>query len=349
MALDMLPLAVQTTYAELVDQARVALVSGFEPGSTFRQRILSGRAYWYAQPAAPPATAGGSAARPKERYLGPASPDLDKAIAEARTIRQQEADRRTLVKSLAGAGLPVPDRLTGDLLAALAGAGVFRLRGVLIGTTAFQAYAALLGVRLPLTALRTADIDVAQDFGVSVALDDASEPSVLAALQGVDPSFRAVPDAFEKELSAVYVNARQMRVDMLTTSRGAPARGPSRLPALQAAATPMRFMDFLLRDAVDGVMLHRAGVLVRVPDPARFAVHKLIVAADRSGPGLAKATKDIAQAALLIEAHALQRREDVIVEAWAEALARGEGWRERLMRGRARLPEDIAALLPVPD
>ena len=40
-------------------------------------------------------------------------------------------------------------------------------------------------------------------------------------------------------------------------------------------------LDFLIRDPVRTVLLHRSGVPVLVPSPERFAVHKLIVATRR--------------------------------------------------------------------
>jgi hypothetical protein len=44
--------------------------------------------------------------------------------------------------------LPRPIPEIGAVIAALAKAGVFRLRGILVGTVAYQTYAAMLGVRL---------------------------------------------------------------------------------------------------------------------------------------------------------------------------------------------------------
>jgi len=51
-----------------------------------------------------------------------------------------------MVNALRRSGLPSPDDRTGELLGALARAGVFRLRACPV---AFQCYVDLLGVRLP--------------------------------------------------------------------------------------------------------------------------------------------------------------------------------------------------------
>ncbi|NHK27197.1 hypothetical protein FF098_004690 [Parvularcula flava] len=45
---------------------------------------------------------------------------------------------KAIIRALKAAGLPEPDGLTGAIIEALAAAGVFRLRGVLVGTVAFQ-------------------------------------------------------------------------------------------------------------------------------------------------------------------------------------------------------------------
>src|SRR3546814_13807909 len=47
-------------------------------------------------------------------------------------------ERRDMVRALRAARLPIPDRLTGEVMAALAEAGVFRLRSAIIGSIAFQ-------------------------------------------------------------------------------------------------------------------------------------------------------------------------------------------------------------------
>jgi hypothetical protein len=76
------------------------------------------------------------------------------------------------------------------------------------------------------------------------------------------------------------------------------------MPALGgAAAEPLRFLDFLIRDPVRSILLHNAGVSVVVPDPARYAVHKLMVAGRRQNDagGKAKSEKDLRQAAILFE------------------------------------------------
>lgn len=76
------------------------------------------------------------------------------------------------------------------------------------------------------------------------------------------------------------------------------------------------------------MLLDRAGAcLVNLPDPARYGLHKLLVAAER-GPRHAKYTKDISQALSLIDWH-LERAPSVLRGAWGDLACRGSSWVKR--------------------
>ncbi|HWT14356.1 MAG TPA: GSU2403 family nucleotidyltransferase fold protein [Patescibacteria group bacterium] len=84
-----------------------------------------------------------------------------------------------------------------------------------------------------------------------------------------------------------------------------------------------------------------------LPAPARYAVHKLLVIAERSGAYRAKIGKDVAQAASLIEYFA-NTDLDPLMAAWQDARERGPGWRKRADEGlralRATAPDQAALL-----
>jgi hypothetical protein len=252
--------------------------------------------------------------------------------------------RRAIRRSLSAAGLPEPDSLTAAVIDAFAEAGVFRLRGVIVGTIAFQAYAGHLSIRLPGAAIRTGDLDIAQDYGVSVALDESLDSPPLDIL---DTSFAAVPSLAGPNIAASYTQPGGYRVDMLTTNRGAERDRPVQLPSLQSDAMPLRFLDYLLRDTVEAAILTRFGALANVPAPERYAVHKLIVSTLRrdTGESAVKADKDVFQAGILIEALSARRRHDDLAAAWREAWGRGEGWRTRLMTAIARLDDEPRSII----
>lgn len=118
----------------------------------------------------------------------------------------------------------------------------------------------------------------------------------------------------------------------------APGRSeePVLLPGMQCSALPMPFLDYLLDEPVEAVSLYNSGVLVRVPDPARFAVHKLILHQIRKER--AKAIKDLVQARALVGA---MRANDPgrLEAAITKASRRGPKWK-RLVEKGLRLVQD---------
>ena len=110
---------------------------------------------------------------------------------------------------------------------------------------------------------------------------------------------------------------------------------------VEAAAVPLQFLNYLIEDATPAVALIESGALVRVPLPARYAVHKLIVA-QRRPPGSTKRAKDLVQAAELIDA--LERSDpDAIEDALVDAAERGPQWRTLIGASLAEIgrPRDL--------
>jgi hypothetical protein len=323
-----IPLMLQTTYAELLDRTRAAAFSAAFPNNGgFVAKTVRGRPYWYFQ------TAG--AQGQEQKYVGPETPELLERIATHRAARTYQRDQRSLIAMLVRAGnCPVPRHDVGELIAALAGSGVFRLRGVLVGTVAYQAYPAMLGVRLPATLVQTEDVDVAQFADVSAAMGDGTPP-MQDILREVDASFRSVPH-IDPARSVSYMAASGLRVDFLTPNRGRDTEEPRSLPALGTDAQPLRFLDFLIRDPEPAVMLHGTGILVSVPAPQRFALHKLIVARRRR-EGDGKREKDLRQARALLDV-LVDRRPHELRAAWTEAFRRGKTWQRLMGEGLGLLP-----------
>jgi hypothetical protein len=329
------PLVAQTTYAELLERcAGAAFNEAFAEEGAFTAKIIKGRRYWYFQ-------AGAGDAR-TQRYVGPETPELLQRIAHHRELRGDERERRALVSALVRSfRLPRPVPEIGDVIAALAKAGVFRLRGVLVGTVAYQTYSAMLGVRLATASLQTGDVDIAQFKNVSVAVGD-STPPVLDILKEVDKSFRAVPHVVDGRRVTSYAVKGGPRVDFLTPNEGGETGQPQALPALQTDAQPLRFLDYLIYEPEPAVILHQAGIYVQVPAPARYAIHKLIVSRRRR-EGLAKRDKDVRQAEALLDVLA-RKRPDELKLAWREAYGRGPTWRQLLIEGLGEIDAAIRDL-----
>jgi hypothetical protein len=100
----------------------------------------------------------------------------------------------------------------------------------------------------------------------------------------------------------------------------------------------------LLAEAIPAAVPYRYGVLVNVPQPARYAVHKLIIATRRAQTAAAKARKDIEQAMALVRALA-EDQPDELARAHREAMSRGEQWRRALTPGANRMPRDVRQML----
>lgn len=262
--------------------------------------------------------------------------------------------RRDMVRSLRSARLPAPDPVSGEVLAALAEAGVFRLRAILIGAVAMTCYPGLLGARLPASLARTSDLDIGQFHAISLAVEDRIDEDMEALLKQVDPRFRAVPDAFDSRRTQRYAlrigGNDRFYVDFLSPLRG-PDRGRvTQLKALRTDAQLIRFLDYLLYQELNAVVLHGAGIPVNVPAPERFALHKLLVAASRmkGGVNVEKARKDISQAQSLL-AVLLEMRPHDVNDAWQELIDRGPSWKLLAGQGREQLPHEMREALVLKD
>lgn len=322
-------LSSQTAYSDLLQRLQKDAI--LETGRHPHLRCVKGKDYWYVR------TYVGT--REKAKYLGPDTPELRAQVEAMRQTNEDARDRQKrrqgLVKALQTLNIPRIDAASGKVIQALARAGVFRLRSVLVGTHAYRLYPLILGVELPEAHHLTEDIDVAQFHEISVALDDHVDPSLEDALKQVG-DVAAIASLDDRKPTGYFV--ADTPVELLTPNRGAERDSPLELPALGLHATPLRFLDFLIADAIPAAVPYRYGVLVNVPQPARYAVHKLIVATRRTKSSAAKASKDIAQARSLIEVLS-EERPDELAEAYLEAGQRGESWQKALKRGAARLPK----------
>ncbi|MBO0906178.1 nucleotidyltransferase family protein [Jiella sonneratiae] len=296
----------------------------------------SGKVYWYDSYRV--------GTEVKKRYVGEDSPALSDRLARhaaiAAAAATSQAERARLIRILRAEGFMGLDAATGSLLAAMAKAGLFRLGGTIVGTNAFRLYEGELGVRYRLDdTARTDDLDIASFERLSLAIDDAAAPPLAEVLADFD--FDPVPSL---EGNATW-RWRQTRgnalVEFLTPAFGEEGLKP--LKALGVSARALNHLNYLIAEPIAAALAYRAGVLVQIPRPERFAVHKLIVAARREGNDRIKAEKDRRQAAFLIDALAEDRPDD-LGDAYRDALSRGPRWREHLAASLTRLPQAAARL-----
>jgi hypothetical protein len=293
----------------------------------------NGRTYWYDSYRV------GTEVR--KAYIGEDGEALRARLSRAAELREHREEQRRararLIRILRAEGFMGVDAATGSLLAALAGAGVFRLGGTIVGTHAFRLYEGVLGVRYAFDqAAQTSDLDIASFERLSLALDDTVSPPLQGVLR--DFAFEPVPTLDPGPAWRWRQTRADLLVEFLTPSFEA-AEGLRPLAALGVHAQALHFLNFALAEPIKVPVTYRSGVLVQIPRPERFAIHKLIVAdRRRDGPDSLKSVKDRLQAAFLIEILAEDRPDDLL-EAWETARAAGPRWRERLDASLARLPE----------
>lgn len=321
----------QTAYHELASLLMDEAVSDIRGKPTARKR--GGRTYWYDRYRIGTET--------RERYLGEDSPALQERLAEHEALRKEGDSRRRkrarLVRLLRSERFLGLDGTTGSLVRAMARAGVFRLGGVLIGTQAFRIYEGELGLRLSFdqTAV-TEDIDIASFERLSLALGDRVETELPEVFR--DLSFEAVPGLDRGEAWRWRQSQGDLLVEFLTPSFSED-EGLRQLAALGVSARALHYLNYLIAEPIQAAAVYREGVLVQVPRPERFALHKLIVADRRvRGSDHLKSRKDRMQADLLIAILSEDRPED-LAEAYEDALRRGPGWRKRIGNSLAHLPE----------
>jgi hypothetical protein len=336
-----LSLTAQSAYAQLfeaslaVELARsVANLRG-----SFARKNVKGREYWYFQFT----DLGGTL---RQSYVGPDSDEIRALVAQSKTHAGEALPPLARSAIALGCAALLPRHFR--VIRRLSEYGFFQAGGVLVGTHAFLAYGNMLGVRWDETA-RTQDVDLAHaGKNVSVALPatlQVNAHEVLESLQlGLLPT-----RALSGKSGASYLNPREpdFRVDFLTTlHRG--REKPFEHPQLGVALQPLKFMEFSLENVAQAALFSGEGaVIVNIPHPARYALHKLLVYGARKGAFPQKSRKDLWQAAALLKCLQSARAWEV-EEAWADLISRGPGWVKRAKQGRAALVTAFPELVPLP-
>lgn len=318
-----IPLNIQTLYADLQQQVETAS----RDEATVVASTIGGIRYLRLQRWV--------GARRMVEHLGRADdPEVVARADAAKAEMARRQDRRRLVSTLRRL-IPGPTTTLGKVLDTVSHAGLFRRGAVLVGTAAYQCYPPLLGAILPSVTVMTQDADLATaDLALNGEVDG---DSMLAILQRADASFSALPGLDPKAPPARFRNGESFVVDLLTPQRRRSDRNPMALKRLAAGAVPLQHLDWLIEEPVPGVALHGAGVAVSLPRPARFAVHKLILAQKRPAHEAAKSRKDLAQAAALIEA-LREATPFALEDALSEARAMGrDGWARPIDRSLSQI------------
>jgi hypothetical protein len=236
--------------------------------------------------------------RRQELYLGKV--DDPKIEGQVRTLREMiETANLTIarVRLLARAGFATVDRKAYFTLASLHNHGLFRAGALLVGSHAYGALLNALGVRA--AAYATEDVDIARRESLAVP----GVPGFLDMLRATGIEFLEIPslDRRQRGTSFKERGGSNFTVDLLVPSPdGTYPIVP--VPGLKAHAQGLPHLAYLLSASQEIPVLSTHGsVMVRVPVPERYAIHKLIVSQLRNKTS-SKPEKDLFQAAALIEA-----------------------------------------------
>jgi hypothetical protein len=329
-AYNRLDLDLLTLYADLVahvDATRRSRRGRLPPG-TLVSKVVKGGTYWYVQYEEVVAR--------RQVYLGPEGEKTEAQMAALRAewddVRADERRTARLVAMIQAGGVHAPDHAAARVLEVLGVQGLFDAGAVLVDSLAFLVYEPMLGVRWG-AGYVTADVDIAWSKRLEVVI-----PMKLPdALSATGLPFDSIPALDPASPSTAFkVRGKALSVDVLVPEVGKPKPGPMYIPALGVHAQPLRFLDFLIDAPEPAALVARSGVFIRVPSPARFALHKLIVATRRPAAMQARAAKDLAQAEQLLCVLLEDRPGDVLLAA-EQLEKRGRRWVEAARTSVARL------------
>jgi hypothetical protein len=322
-----LPDNCSTLYADLMQ--KVSLYAPSTQGA-FVSKTIKGSRYWYHQT--------DTVAGRKQTYLGQESDALLTEIASRKAIiaahRELLSERRRLVAMLSVAGAHLEKGRAAKIIEKLSDANLFTTGGVMVGSFAFACYGNMLGINMLGHLSRTEDID----FSVARTVDVAFNRNMKEVLLEAEPQLREPIQINPRIIPFEMVTPDGFKVEFLTTKVSHAEDLPVHIERFDVYAQPLDFMDYLLADAQSAVVLNGAGILVSVPHPARFALHKLAISQLRPIGLQTKIRKDFDQAALLLTVlvqdnpgtlmlamEALYQRSDALAHFVNNAIERLEG------------------------
>ena len=281
----------QAKYQDVKQLARSqARVVPGTPG-VLKSRTIAGKQYWMREYIRVDG-------KKSDEYLGAAG-RVDKARVEK--LRAEIELARALAagsSQLRLFGYQRIERKPAAVLAVFFNRGLTEAGLVLVGSHAYGALLNELGILAP--GYKTQDVDVARGRALSVALPEGSNFASLLKETGL--GFAPVPGLRSRQAATSFKlpGAQALTVDLLAPGKHAGDIVPVHELAAHAQAIP--FLDYLVHDSIDGVVLSPNQVIpVRVAAPERFAIHKLFSSQSRRSDR-DKIRKDLQQAGVLAAA-----------------------------------------------
>jgi len=178
----------------------------------------------------------------------------------------------------------------------------------LIGSWCFQLYQKHLGAKsFP---LRTQDID----FLIPNPYHGKEHSDFIEQLEklGFIRDF--------KRNGSIYLWNAELKIEFITPEKGCVVDSSIKISKLGIKAIPLRFVAFLL---VNPITIVDNGVEIRVPNPANFCLHKLIIASRRRK--IDKSIKDLQQGictSVIVDKQKIKRLFDSLPKKWRQAMLR---------------------------
>lgn len=335
--IERLPNSLLVQYSELMQNCVQPVSDG--SNLSFKSKKINGKRYWYLYISI------GKTRR--EHYLGEETTEVLDRIDNEKALWHSSIDdrelRTRLVNMLIGGGMSALSNDEGKVLTLLERNGVFLAGAALVGTLAFRTYANMLGVSWE-SDIGTQDVDLALDNRYLLVLPRPKKSVNLGQLildSGM--GFIEVPTLNPREPSTSFrIRNRDFRVDVLAPMRGRETSRPVKLEQFGTYATPLRHLDYLLEDIQPAVLLYGHGIMINVPAPGRFAVHKCAVSQKRGSGSAAKSRKDLSQAAQVFQALLEFRPTDISLALRAVA-KHGTALEDWFRAGLDQLDSKVAA------
>lgn len=253
----------------------------------------------------------------KRDYVG--AEDSDKHLEAIATLDGLKRIKEQ-AKGLRALGFEPVDHEAALVIGELCNAGIFAGGGILIGTRAFGSLLNHLGYKA-IPFLATQDVDIARLNSIKLATPlPRGGFAKLLAQTGLRFSPVLGLERPPGPPTSYKVIGRDLRVDLLVPGRlSSKPYSTVAVPELAAHATTLPFLDYLVSESWQAIVIGRDHLIpVRCPQPARYCLHKLVVASLRSGLGNPKIEKDLIQAGIL--AAILTEDDPGALEAAAAAL-----------------------------
>jgi len=332
-----LPNSLSVQYSELMQNCVLPISSG--SNLSFKFKTINNKRYWYLYMSV------GSTRR--EHYLGEETTDLLDRIADEKSAWESNIDdrelRQRLVNMLIGGGMTTVSKDEGKVLSLLERNGVFLAGAALVGTMAFKAYANMLSISWASDS-GTQDIDLAAENHYALALPrPRSQINLGQLILDSGMGFIEVPALNRKQRSTSFkIRGRDFIVDVLAPMKGRETNRPVHLTDFGTYASPLRDLDYLLQDLQPAVLLYEHGIMINVPAPGRFAIHKCVISQKRPAAFAAKALKDRNQAEQVFRVLIEDRPSDITL-AYDAAKRQGDSFVKSFETGLNMLDDEITA------